>query len=385
MANYAKVRKAILSTVAIILALVAGLAIFLSVYISIFNAVGDKRNPVAQPTEFFSKWMSYLDDDTLIKDIVIPGSHDAGTVGMMYMGATQSTTVAEQLAAGTRYLDLRVENVDGEAVIYHSALRGQKLSVVLSEVRSFLTNNPTETVILDFQHFKNDSYDLVINLLIEKLDAGATSSLQRKVAYSSTRDEARVDYIDKLTLGRAGRSSSIRGKAVVFWGTDDASKFRLSTDVSTTPKYYLFKRDNDDGSRHFAAMQSFYQTRLNTMTSKNFIKKALPTYIDSFKAVDKGLFVLQGQLTDGLLVFGPKYREYTHNQRMNEYVKGLANSPDLEYINIIMRDYVTAEKNAYIMELNLYKGNVADGKEATFVDGLEEFIDVGYVVETVEQ
>jgi hypothetical protein len=159
----------------------------------------------------------------------------------------------------------------------------------------------------------------------------------------------------------------------------------LSTDTATTPKYYLFKRDNDDGSRHFAAMQSFYQTKLNTMTSKNYIKKALPTYIDSFKAVDKGLFVLQGQLTDGLLVFGPKYREYTHNQRMNEYVQSLAQSADLEYINIIMRDYVTAEKNAYIMELNLYKGNVSEDNISTFMGGLEEFIDVGYVVETVEE
>ena len=74
----------------------------------------------------------------------------------------------------------------------------------------------------------------------------------------------------------------------------------------------------------------------------------------------KGLFVLQGQLTDGALVYGPRYREACHEKNMNAYIYNLADSDDVQYINIIIRDFISPSKNSYTLRLNLAKGIVKD-------------------------
>ena len=35
-------------------------------------------------------WMGMIDDDVPVTDIVMPGSHDSGTYGMLFLGETQS-------------------------------------------------------------------------------------------------------------------------------------------------------------------------------------------------------------------------------------------------------------------------------------------------------
>lgn len=42
-------------------------------------------------------WMKNIKDDTKINEIIMPESHDAGTYGMSWLGATQHLTIEEQL------------------------------------------------------------------------------------------------------------------------------------------------------------------------------------------------------------------------------------------------------------------------------------------------
>lgn len=126
-----------------------------------------------------SSWMQdlfYPDRAELtLKDIVIPGSHDAGMsvlngTGGQMKGAintcntlTQNQPIKSQLHAGIRMFDLRVgvfekalytkhaeSDCDADAV---GAGYGEKFSDVLNGVRSFLDENKMETVILNFSHF----------------------------------------------------------------------------------------------------------------------------------------------------------------------------------------------------------------------------------------
>ncbi|GAA0549395.1 PI-PLC domain-containing protein [Chitinophaga japonensis] len=113
--------------------------------------------------------------DHTLKDIVIPGSHDAGmsvlsgTGGQMKEAInacntlTQQIPIRTQLREGLRMFDLRVGRYNGALYTKHAesdcdtdavgAGYGEKLDDVLGGVRSFLDSSRMETVILTFSHF----------------------------------------------------------------------------------------------------------------------------------------------------------------------------------------------------------------------------------------
>ena len=64
----------------------------------------------------------------------------------------QGQTIAQQLAAGIRYLDLRVEPKGDTPWIVHT-FWSVPVSDVLTQVNDFITQNPKEVVLLDFNHF----------------------------------------------------------------------------------------------------------------------------------------------------------------------------------------------------------------------------------------
>ncbi len=112
-----------------------------------------------------SGWMSGLDDDLLISEINIPGSHDAGTAYVnvfSYFSVCQDLTIEEQLNAGVRYLDIRLyaesETTDRLRLVHGiSSCRESANSAlwdylyfdkVLEWVYNFLSSNEDETVIM---------------------------------------------------------------------------------------------------------------------------------------------------------------------------------------------------------------------------------------------
>jgi len=99
------------------------------------------------------KDMPFLGDRPL-RDIVIPGSHDAGTYLMENRidnnsSQCQEISVLEQLKAGARYLDLRSWKADDEEYwMYHGSVWTHvKLADVLKDIRTFLHDYDGEIVI----------------------------------------------------------------------------------------------------------------------------------------------------------------------------------------------------------------------------------------------
>ena len=304
--------------------------------------IANSQNDKSQPTPELSRWMSMIKDETLLKNVVIPGAHDAGTRGLPYLAETQDRDTADMLACGIRYLDLRVSKTkDGELKIYHGPFKGVTLDSVIEDITEFLSKNPTEMLILDFQHFDGDAEQDVKTKVLATLPVVKASG-------------DFVDFVDGLTLGE------IRGKCLILWGEDSADE------------EVFLRRNNDEGTIEKAALQSYYEGARNKKSSSVYIKQALPYYIERYKQDGKGLFVLQGQLTDGLFVFGPHFREATHNKNMNEYVASLKDSADLPIINIIMRDYVTPHKNCLALQLNLTKNLVKADSVAAFQQMIDQ-------------
>lgn len=313
--------------------------------VSVCAIIANSKNDKSKPTEQLASWMSMIQDDTLLKKVAIPGAHDAGTKGLPYFAETQDRSVADLLDCGTRYLDLRVSYAKGKLLIYHGPSKGVATADVLDAVVKFLTDRPTETVILDFQHFEEknrEAQDGTIALVEDKL---------ANLLVVNGSDKSDVQFVDELTLNEA------RGKCLVVWG-------RETDDILS--KGYVFKRNNDEGTRTASTLHSYYTGSLNKKSSDTYIKTALPAYIDKYKTENKGLFVLQGQLTDGMFVFGPKLREARHTDNMNSYLDGLKENPDLQYINIVIRDFITPSKNCHTLQLNLNKGTVKEEMKQAF-------------------
>lgn len=291
-------------------------------------------------TEFLGEWMKYIDDDAKLTEIVIPGSHDAGTKGMMWMAETQDKSVADQLNAGTRYIDLRVRLKKGNLVINHTVINGQKLSIVLKQVNTFLYNHPTETVLIDFQKFAGDE-ECPTKVLEMALDILGSRIIVNEGAVVD------LEFVSSLTLKDA------RGKCVLFWGAEKWS-------VDESLQKYIFARDKDCKPRVNSVLHSYYTRANNTRVSKAYIKKSMPEYIEMFKRENSGFFVLQAQLTDPIFIVGPRVLESTHDKNVSSFINALKDSDDLQYINIVIRDFVGARKNKETIALNLAKGLVID-------------------------
>lgn len=307
-----------------------------------FLTYANARNDYSKPSADLSVWMSYIKDDALVKDIVIPGSHDSATDDMVYLARTQMRSVKDQLLCGARYLDLRVGYKNGVLKVFHGPVYGGKYEPVLKQVKEYISAHPTELIIFDLQHFDNDAKADAIALTVSYLSD-----------YFVTNDTELSDvaFIDSLRL------SACRGKILFLLGEDKGE---------SESNNYIFKRNNDDGNIEDAVIRSDYVADWNGASSTDYVDKYLPVFMDNYKANPVGLFVLQGQLSDFMYVRGLKFREATHAKRMDDYTRALATSPDLKYVNIILRDFVGPKKNALILSLNINKGVVASAHAETF-------------------
>eukprot|EP01039_Chlorochromonas_danica_P001942 gene1942-2120_t len=103
------------------------------------------------------RWMARIPDHVSLTRITIPGTHDSGT----FKGATgihrlvdnvvrtQSASIRQQLAEGIRFLDIRCRHISNVFTIHHGPYYVDlTFRQVLQACRTFLQENPTETILL---------------------------------------------------------------------------------------------------------------------------------------------------------------------------------------------------------------------------------------------
>ena len=287
-----------------------------------------------------SKWMSHIYDDTLVSEIVMPGSHDAGSYDMVWLGETQQFDIETQLRMGVRYFDIRVNKVDGKFVIFHSIINGVEFLPILESIKDFIIENPTETLLLDFQHFSGNSQNDVYNFIKEYLyDDG--------LLVENNTNKSDLGFISSLKLIDA------RGKCIIFWG-----------DRSSDPSNFVFLRNNDECNYENMCLNSYYVSEYHYNDYNYLVKNGYPVYfnniINKIEKEGKGIFVLQAQLTDKDLIFGPYSKEKVDAYTISRYIDDFSNSENLKYLNVIMRDFLTNGKCESIINLNYYKNNCSE-------------------------
>lgn len=133
----------------------------------------------ATPTETSVDWMKSISDDIRLDEISIPGTHDSATayVQLPFFMRCQSLTVAEQLEAGYRYLDIRLNEENGRLYFYHSFAKCTtgiapwakplELKMVLTQIYAFLQEHSTETVLFVVKQEGSGEVELFQNTLQE--------------------------------------------------------------------------------------------------------------------------------------------------------------------------------------------------------------------------
>ncbi|WP_431610467.1 phosphatidylinositol-specific phospholipase C [Chryseobacterium sp. 'Rf worker isolate 10'] len=100
-----------------------------------------------------NSWMSGLQDNISLSKISIPGTHDSGArvdaPVVSGTAKTQNLSIAEQLNAGVRFLDIRCRHIDNSFAIHHGAIyQNLNFDDVLNACYTFLSSHPSETIIM---------------------------------------------------------------------------------------------------------------------------------------------------------------------------------------------------------------------------------------------
>ncbi|MBN1517823.1 phosphatidylinositol-specific phospholipase C domain-containing protein [Candidatus Sumerlaeota bacterium] len=106
--------------------------------------------------------MSSIGDSILLSQLSIPGTHDSGALYESVSGTAicQDLTIAEQLNAGVRFLDIRCRHYGDSFVIHHgSVYQNLNFDDVLDACSSFLSSNPDECIIMSVKE-EYDSYNI---------------------------------------------------------------------------------------------------------------------------------------------------------------------------------------------------------------------------------
>jgi len=162
-----------------------------------------------------------------LSEICIPGTHDSGCyVDHVFnaWGRTQTLSVADQLAGGIRYFDIRPCFYRGEIYTYHGfGYYGDRLDGphgILSQVRNFmqsLASTDRELVILNISHFYNFTdvqHDTLIDVINREIGGYLVSRAQSQINLFGT-------AYDQLLSDNRGIKSRV---AIIYDGALDQNR-----------------------------------------------------------------------------------------------------------------------------------------------------------------
>jgi 1-phosphatidylinositol phosphodiesterase len=107
-----------------------------------------------------ASWMTALPDATPLSRLTLPGTHDTCALYGGSLAVCQRRTLAEQLAAGVRFIDIRCRHISDVFAIHHgSVFQNIFFGAGVRDVcAGFLATNPGETIVMSVkeEHTSSD-------------------------------------------------------------------------------------------------------------------------------------------------------------------------------------------------------------------------------------
>ncbi len=285
---------------------------------------------------FYSNWMSYIKDEAKITKIAIPGSHNAGTMGMPKVAKCQSGSLYEQYQYGVRYLDIRLKaDRKGRIFIAHGITKGMPAHLAFESLKMIIEET-SEFLILNIKTYMNQKvgpFTLSYNGNTE-----ATNKLIR--VYLSPEKYALTGYSDvsNLTVGDIRKS----GKKYIITNANKEYDFSNDCPVADPwdPKVFGYKPEK------FAKECTKYLLEVKTDGFHWLQLQQTPN-----PGTENGMTKWPDDLNKGMAPYFP------------QIIADIASNPEmLKDVNIVAADFMTENhiKVNEILSLNLAKGVVKD-------------------------
>lgn len=106
-------------------------------------------------------WMANISNISPLSDVTMPGTHNTMALYGGSLSECNSWTLAFQLRAGIRFLDIRVRHVRGNLHIHHGvSYQYAHFGDVLTDVVAFLREYPSETVLMRLKEELSNTGDI---------------------------------------------------------------------------------------------------------------------------------------------------------------------------------------------------------------------------------
>ncbi|HYE06376.1 MAG TPA: phosphatidylinositol-specific phospholipase C [Planctomycetota bacterium] len=186
-----------------------------------------------------SAWMADVRGEASLAALSIPGSHDSAALHEPLPGTArcQTLTIAEQLAIGVRFLDLRCRRVGDALRLVHGPVDQRRtFDEALADCAAFLRARPSECLIVSV---KEEGDPLETTRPFEDLfEASAVAATWRWTADIPSVDDARGTIV---LLRRFPAARLPKGIDATAW-VDDAT-FRIGDWIRVQDRYAVDDRD----------------------------------------------------------------------------------------------------------------------------------------------
>lgn len=135
------------------------------------------------PIKSNNNWMSKIDDNTLLSQMSIPGSHDSCSRYGSIFSQSQSYSIFDQLKSGIRVLDIRCKIHKDILTIYHGLFyQNINFGEIIIQIETFLKENPSEGVLIKIAEecSPQDPTDSFENILLKYINAFSELFLLQK-------------------------------------------------------------------------------------------------------------------------------------------------------------------------------------------------------------
>ncbi len=312
-----------------------------------------------------------------LKDIVIPGAHDAGMSALNGIGGTQGSlsinpcntltqkqNIGKQLNAGIRMFDLRVGSYKKQVYTKHSSSDcmvdaigggyGERFNDILDSVKTFLNQNKKEFIILTFSHFcpteaaPADVADTIARVLGKELIFSNQGKNISEIKLNDLAGKVIVTFEQFASADKLIDSNSMTDKAKTFLNFRRAYAATNLID-KLLAKENLFFTSMKDGINHNDLVRLDWQL---TQSSEEAALSCNDFQDDKVSPVINGIMLLtnvikKNQSITDLAIFGNNYLPSKVNEWIINGTINKKNKPNILYV-----DAAGAWITDYCIELN---------------------------------
>ena len=295
----------------------------------------------------YKQWMKYIKDDVKLTEVIMPGTHNAGSYGMLPVGCCQDGTFYSQFAHGVRHFCIRYCGDKKKGVVLsHGPIKGATLAEGLTSIRRMIEDNDSEFFIFDIREYYNQKIG-PISLTYPTDDAEVTKLIEEylapeKYAYTD------FEHVSDITFGDIRRS----GKRYLI--------------INYRNAYQPWCKEVE----HILP----WNPVLHGKKPEVFAAEVLMQFNNE---QTNGIYWFQTQLTPvfGLKMKTPRALEKSLRPYYQQIIDSIAaNKFYLESANVISGDFMTEDysKCREIIKLNLLKGTVKEDLREEFEKELNE-------------